>query len=144
MLVPHPVGIPLPAPSLMTQPFWDACARGELIYQTCHDCGRANFDPQPVCRHCRSEALSWKASDGTGSVFSWSVVWRPQSPQFVAPYAPAIVRLDEGYDMVSTIISCEPTDIAAGMRVTVQFHPIGDGISLPYFAPTTLPHRPRD
>jgi uncharacterized OB-fold protein len=135
VLKPHPEGIPRPYPTLTSQPFWDACARGELWYQHCTVCGLAIFDPAPICRRCTSSALEWRTSQGAGSVYSWTVVWRPQTPEFVTPYVPAIVALDEGYQMIANIIGCEPEEIAAEMRVAVEFHPIGGGIVLPYFRP---------
>jgi uncharacterized OB-fold protein len=47
----------------------------------------------------------------------------------------AIVDVDEGYQMVANIIGCEPEDVATGLPVRVEFHPIGGGMSLPYFRP---------
>jgi uncharacterized OB-fold protein len=131
----HPIGIPVPAPSALTQPYWDGCARGELLYQRCTSCGGAIFDPAPICRFCNSTSLEWAESSGRGSVYSWSIVWRPQTPAFNVPYAAAIVDLDEGYQIVANIIGCEPEDIRLGMPVQVEFHEIGSGFSLPYFRP---------
>jgi uncharacterized OB-fold protein len=68
-------------------------------------------------------------------VYSWTVAWRPQSRAFRTPYVAAIVDLDEGYQMLTNVIGCQPDDVHAGMRVAVEFHPIGGGISLPYFRP---------
>jgi uncharacterized OB-fold protein len=84
-----------------------------------------------------SSELAWERGTGKGSVYSWSVVWRPQAPQFVTPYVAAIVDLDEGYQMIANLIDCTPEDIASGMQVAVQFHPIGNGIWLPYFGPAS-------
>lgn len=131
----HPIGIPVPVPSALTQPYWDGCARGQLLYQRCESCGGAIFDPAPICRFCGSTSLEWAESSGRGTVYSWSIVWRPQTPAFVVPYAAAIVDVDEGYQIVSNIIGCEPEAIHLGMPVQVEFHEIGSGFSLPYFRP---------
>ena len=136
MLEPHPEGIPLPHPTLISQPYWDGCGRGELLYQRCTECGKAIFNPAPICRWCTSSALEWQKSKGAGSLYSWTVVWRPQTPQFVTPYVPAIIDLDEGYQMIANIIGCEPEALSTEMRLAVEFHPIGGGLSLPYFRPT--------
>jgi uncharacterized OB-fold protein len=69
-------------------------------------------------------------------VYSWTVVWRPMTPAFTVPYAPAIVRLDEGFDMVTAIVDCAPDAIHDGQRVHIQFHAVDDVITLPFFAPT--------
>ena len=142
VLVPQPLGIPLPEPTPISRPYWEGCARGELLFQRCTTCGRAIFNPSPVCRWCNGRELAWEPSDGVGSVYSWSVVWRPQAPAFVTPYVPAILDLDEGYQMVSAIIGCEPEEVHDAMRVVVEFHPIGDDMLLPYFRPVAAPQGP--
>jgi len=134
-LVPQPAAIPAPVPSPLSQPFWDGCARGELLFQRCGACGRANFDPPLLCRWCGSRDLSWEQSAGNGTVYSWTVVWRPQQPSFVVPYAPAIVDIDEGYQMLANVVGCDVEDLAVGMRVAVEFHPVSDGVVIPYFRP---------
>ena len=88
-----------------------------------------------MCRACHSRNLSWEQSAGTGVVYAWSLVWRPQTPHFTVPYAPVIVTLDEGFRMLSNLIGCESDAVATGMRVEVTFAPIGGGIHLPYFRP---------
>lgn len=135
ILQPQPVGIPAPRPSLASTPYWEATARHELTYQACDDCGTIAQRPTTVCGACLSRALSWRPSAGLGSLYSWTVVHRPQHPTFVVPYAPAIVALDEGFHLVSSIIGCHPDDLAAGLRLTVEFHPASDAIVLPYFRP---------
>ena len=135
MLRPQHDGIPVPHPSPLSARFWEGCARHELLFQRCSACGAANFDPAPACRACGASALEWEAGAGRGEIESWSIVWRPQVPAFSAPYAVAIVALDEGYQMVSNIVGCEPADVVVGLRVVVEFHGVGDGVVLPYFTP---------
>jgi uncharacterized OB-fold protein len=135
ILEPQPATIPPPYPSPISQPYWDAAKRGELLFQRCRSCGRAEFDPAFACRACGARELTWERSAGTGTVYSWTTVWRPQQPSFVVPYAPAIIDVDEGYQMLSSIIGCPVDDLAVGTRVAVEFHPVGDGYRLPYFRP---------
>ncbi len=135
LLKPHPQGIPLPSPTVVSRPYWEACRRGELLYQRCQGCGRPVFNPATICRWCNSIDLQWKRAHGTGTVYSWSTVWRPQTPAFAVPYVAAIIDVDEGYQMIANIIGCEPDAVYCGMKVAVEFHPIGGGFSLPYFRP---------
>ena len=130
---PQPSDIPLPAPSDVSQPFWDACRRHQITFQRCNACSGITFIPQPACRHCLSSDLRWEQSQGKGSVYSWTVVWRPQTPAFEIPYAIAIVDVDEGYQMVSNIIGIDPADLQVGMRVAVTFHEMNGEITIPYF-----------
>ena len=53
--------------------------------------------------------------------------------EFEPPYAPAIVTLDEGYQMLTNIVGVAPEELAIGMRVQVQFHAVGRDVTLPYF-----------
>ena len=126
--VPH-------AGSHLSQPFWQGCRVQELRYQRCATCGLANFPPTEHCRQCLSVELQWQQSDGVGEVYSWTVVHRPVTPEFTPPYAPAIVTLGEGYQMLTNIIGIAPADLAIGMPVQVQFHDVGDDVTLPYFTP---------
>jgi uncharacterized OB-fold protein len=79
--------------------------------------------------------LEWEASDGFGSVYSWTTVWRPQMPAFTVPYVAVIVDMSEGWQMLSNLIGCEPESVNIGMRVQVEFHRIRSGVALPLFRP---------
>jgi len=133
-LVPQPATIPPPVPSAHSAPYWEGTRLGELRYQRCAN-GHAEFDPTVICRTCGSRDLRWECSAGLGTVYSWTVVWRPQQPAFVVPYAPAIIDMDEGYQILASIVGCDVADLAVGMRVAVEFHPVAGGFVLPYFRP---------
>jgi uncharacterized protein len=125
---------PLPhASSQVSFPFWQGCRSGELRYQRCEACGLSNFPPTEHCRQCLSAELRWKRSGGVGEVYSWTVVYRPVTAEFEPPYAPAIITLDEGYQMLTNIVGVAPDDLSIGMRVQVQFHAVGPDVTLPYF-----------
>ena len=76
MLLPTP-GRPLPEPSWLTRPFWDAAAEGRLIVQQCLDCRSYIFRPEAACKKCLSENWNWTESTGTGTVHSFSIIMRP-------------------------------------------------------------------
>jgi uncharacterized protein len=135
MLKPQPMGIPVGVPSRLSQPYWDACARGELVFLRCDGCGLILERPATVCGACLGRSLTWTRSSGRGELYSWTVVWRPQHPSFLVPYAPAIVAVDEGWWHVAAVVGCEPEELTAGMRLAVEFHPATDEITLPYYRP---------
>jgi uncharacterized protein len=124
--VPH-------ASSQVSIPFWQGCRDGELRYQRCESCGLSNFPPTEHCRQCLSDELRWTPSEGLGEIYSWTVVRRPVSPEFEPPYAPAIITMDDGYQMLTNIVGVAPEDLAVGLRVRVQFHAVGPDLTLPYF-----------
>ena len=84
-LQPQTGAIPLPQPTMVSRPFWDGCKRGELLFQHCNACGGATWSPALMCCHCYSLDLQWQQSKGEGEVYSWTVVWRPQTPEFTGP-----------------------------------------------------------
>ena len=75
---------PLPSPSAESQPFWDACRRHELRLQRCADCGEIRFPPGPMCPACHSMRDEWVRMQGTGTIYSWVVVYPPVLPAFAA------------------------------------------------------------
>lgn len=110
-------------------------ARGVLAFQACGACSGVVFPPRGRCSLCGADALTWRASAGAGSVYSATVL----SPRDKPAYAVVLVDLDEGYRMMSRIVSASgDTTVDAGAvmiddRVTVRIEPLGDQI-LPLFA----------
>jgi uncharacterized OB-fold protein len=134
LLAPQPDGITLPTVTDVSRPFWDGCARGELLFQR-SACGRIIWIPEATCRWCGSDEYTWERGEGRGEVYSWSVVYRPVSPAYHAPYAAVIVALDEGYRILSNLVGCDVDDVGDGLRVKVRFQAYAGGITLPLFEP---------
>lgn len=128
-----PAPRPVPRPTALTRPFWQACRQGRLTVQRCEDCGRYVFTPQEFCRYCLSRSLCWVDSAGTGRIVTYTVVWRPQTPAFPAPYVVAVVELDEGYQMISNVVGGDVDAVSIGDRVQVLFVRVSDAIDLPCF-----------
>lgn len=128
-------GIPLPRPTALSRPHWEACRDGRLLVQRCADCGAYVFVPQPLCTRCTGARLEWVESAGRGSLYSYTVVHRPQRPEFAVPYVVAIVELDEGFFLLTNLVDCLPERIEIGMRVEVAFRKMSDEITLPLFRP---------
>ncbi|MHA7651477.1 Zn-ribbon domain-containing OB-fold protein [Mycobacterium sp. ML4] len=119
--------------SRVSAPYWQGCRAQELRYQRCAECGTANFPPTEHCRECLAISMVWTRSGGRGEIYSWTVVYRPVTADFESPYAPAVVTLDEGYQMLTNIIGVAPVELSVGMRVRVEFHTAGTDLTLPYF-----------
>ncbi len=139
LLEPQSGPLPHAAPSGAGAPFWAGCAAGELRYQRCRNCAAVTFPPVETCRDCLSGDLAWEVSSGRGTVYSWTVVHRPATPAFAVPYAPAIVDVAEGFQVLTNLVGVAPEDITAGMPVAVRFESVGppgtEAPTLPYFAP---------
>ena len=75
-------------------------------------------------------------SSGRGTLYSYTVVHRPQQPVFEVPYTVAIVELEEGWYMLSKLVDCEPEEVEIGMPLEVSFRPMSEEITLPFFRPS--------
>jgi len=126
---------PLPTPSELTRPFWDAAREHRLVRQVCRDCRTSFFSPQIACPACLSEAYDWVPSSGRGEIYSCTVVHRAPSPGFDVPYVFAIVDLEDGWSMLANVVGCEVAEATIGLPVRVTFLDF-DEITLPAFEPT--------
>ncbi|HXZ65498.1 MAG TPA: Zn-ribbon domain-containing OB-fold protein [Streptosporangiaceae bacterium] len=133
---------PVPEPTPDTRPFWDGCARGQLMLQRCRACREPYFYPRAVCPACGSTDVEWFAASGRATLYSYVINYRP-APGFEAdaPYAIAVVELAEGPRMMTNIVGVPntPEDLVLDMALEVTFEPRGD-ISLPVFAPAGKAH----
>ncbi len=129
---------PLPQPTPETQPFWDGTKAGELRLQRCDACSNVIFPPRPFCPKCASRSVSWFKASGRGKLWSYVINHRP-APGFEqdAPYAIAVVKLDEGPQMMTNIVDCPqtPEALQLDMPVEVVFEAVSEAISLPKFRP---------
>lgn len=128
---------PVPVPSVLSAPHWRGCAEGQLLVQRCAGCAKLLFPPTAICNRCAGMDLPWLESSGNGTVYSYTVVHRPQQPVFEVPYVPAIVELEEGWHMFTSIVGCSPADVHVGMAVRVAYRRVSDEIVLPEFTPRT-------
>jgi uncharacterized OB-fold protein len=53
----------------------------------------------------------------------------------MAPYAVALIDLDEGVRMLSNVVGCPPDEVVVGMAVQVTWEALDDGRHLPLFEP---------
>ncbi len=125
---------PVPEYSPLTELYWRAAARGRFLLLRCNACGRAQHPPRRWCPHCWTRELSWTEASGRARVLTFSVVHQPPSAGFEVPYVLAVVKLEEGPQMMCNIVACAPTEVAVDMAVEVTFEPRGD-IALPQFRP---------
>ena len=130
---------PVPYPDDVSEPFWSACVRHELVVQTCVSCGHRRFPPRPMCPQCHSFEATWEPSSGRGRVWSWVVAHPPVVASFAerVPFNVAVIELDEGVRMIGNILECANDDIREGMPVEVTFEDVEDGVSLPQWRPAT-------
>jgi len=128
-------GVPLPAPTADTAPFYEAAGRGELRLQRCAACGRFRHYPRPTCPACLSREHTWERAGGRGTVWTWTIVRGPTLPAFEArvPYNVVDVLLEEGVHFVSEVLDCAPEELTAGLPVEAVFVPASPEVTLVKF-----------
>ena len=126
---------PLPALEGLTREFYGFCRQDELRFQRCTDCQAWRHVPREMCAECGSMQWDWQASSGRGKLFTWTVAARPMHPAFAedAPYAPAVVELEEGVRLVTEIVDCHPDELEIDEPVEVVFEQVTPEITLPKF-----------
>jgi uncharacterized OB-fold protein len=131
---------PIPEPSAMSRPYWDAAAQGRLILQSCAECGRVRHYPQLLCSHCYSDAVIWKDASGRGTVHSWTVAHHAFHPAFAAdlPYTLVTVDLEEGVRALGLWQS--DVKLSLGLPVHGQFEPREESVA-PIFRPIVNPDK---
>jgi uncharacterized OB-fold protein len=125
---------PLPRPTPLTQPFWDATREGRLIVQRCSTCSTYVWTPQMACRECLTETLEWAPVSGKGKIYTFVVMHHAAIPAFKEPYTLAVIELDEGPRMFADLVDIDPDDVRIDTPVEVQFEFVGD-FGLYHFRP---------
>jgi uncharacterized OB-fold protein len=119
----------------ISQPFFDGCARGELLVPKCERCGKLFFYPSVLCQHCHSPEWDWEPMSGDATVYSFTELHRPVG-DMQAPYIVAVVELAEGVRMMTNIVGDGAHDVSLGDPVRVRFGDSWDGRRVPLFERT--------
>src|SRR5437764_10226237 len=114
---------PLPVVTDENCSFWEGCRQGKLLLQFCDACQQYQFYPRLYCMHCSSDKLHWVEASGRGVIYSYTIIHQNKSPEFMpdVPYNVAIVQLEEGPRMMSSIVDIDPTNLRVDLPVTVVF-----------------------
>lgn len=129
---------PVPEASGYGEPFWAAARDHRLVLQHCPRCDRLQHFPRPWCTACLHDELDFVPASGLGVVYSFTVVRRNPNPAFAArvPYVLALVDLDEGVRVMSSVVGCDPGSVHVGQRVEVCFEDVDDAHTIPLFTPS--------
>ena len=133
---------PLPRPTPLSQPFWDGLKAHELRIQRCEACGHAVFFPRSHCPSCGSRQLQWQAASGHGTLYTFTVARVPTLPEFTdeMPQLLAVVALDEGPHLNTTVVGVDPADLRVGMRLRAVFDERPGAVTLLRFTAEEGPH----
>lgn len=128
---------PVPIVNPWARPFWDAARENKLKIQKCTDCNSHIFYPRIACPHCFSDNVEWVETSGKGKIYSYTVVENNAPSAFIGdlPYVVAVVRLEEGVQLLTNIVDCDPYEVECDMPVQVTFEKLNDEFTLPKFKP---------
>jgi uncharacterized OB-fold protein len=89
----------------LTEPYYQALLRGELVGQHCKACDRPILYPRHVCPFCYESDLGWVQLSGKGVLHSFAVqrVGPPSGFEEDLPYAVGVVKLDEGVQLLGRL-----------------------------------------
>jgi uncharacterized OB-fold protein len=73
----------------------------------CNQCGAYTVPPQKVCSNCHSEDMAVVELSRKGEVRSFTVIYTP-AEGFDAPYIVALVELEEGPWVTTSVINFDP------------------------------------
>lgn len=128
---------PRPAITPLAQPFWDALREHRIVIQRCDDCARWVHYPRIRCPYCGSGALTFAPVEPRAMLHSFTVARQATAPQFAAevPQKIAIVELDCGVRLTTTLVTDDPDSIRPGAALDAVFDDGDDGITLLRFRP---------
>ncbi len=127
---------PLPQPTPISAPFWDGLKAHEVRIQQC-DHGHWLFFPRTHCPTCGSRQLSWKVVSGEGTLYTFTVARVPTLPEFSdeMPQLLAVVELEQGVHINTTMVGVQPEDLRVGQRVRPVFDERPGSVTLLRYTP---------
>jgi uncharacterized protein len=134
--------IPLPEPTPVSQPFWDALAEHRILVQWSPSLGSHVFYPRTLAPGTLADDLEWREIDGLGTLHTFTVTDRPTAPPWAdaVPQILAVVAWDAGPRVSTEIVGVDRDDLRVGMRVRPVFCDVPDaGITLLRYTATDGP-----
>ena len=101
--------------------------RYRLEANKCTTCDVTFFPPRLVCPECKGQELEEVRLAERGKLLTYTIIRVPPC-QFAdqAPYAVAIVELDDGTRLTGQVVDCAFEDIKIGQRVKAEFRKLYD------------------
>lgn len=132
---------PLPQPTPISAPFWEGLRHHQVRLQQCEH-GHWLFFPRTHCPTCGTRQLTWQNVSGEGTLYSFTVARVPTLPEFTdeMPQLLAVVALDQGVHINTTLVGVEPGDIRIGQRLRPVFDERPGSATLLRYTPVESTH----
>lgn len=125
--------IPLPEPTPVSRPFWDALADHRIVVQWSPSLARFVFYPRMLAPSTLADDLEWREIDGLGTLHTFTVTDRPTAPPWASatPQLLAVVEWDAGPRCSTELVDVDRDALRVGMRVRPVFWDVpGAGVTL--------------
>ncbi len=112
----------------MIPSFWRKIRyRYNLTGTKCENCGRIYHPPRNICPECRRKSSITEVDLGDrGELLTYSIVHdAPESFKLQRPYVIGLIKLESGV-VVTSQISCKPSELRIGMKVKAVFRKYGE------------------
>ena len=86
---------PLPIPTPVSQPFWDALREHRIVIQYSPSAEKYVFYPRTLAPGTLTDDLEWREIDGAGTLYTYTVARRPTGPPW-ADQVPSCSRSSNG------------------------------------------------
>ena len=122
-----PAGLPAPRAENdgLSEPYWTAAAKEQLLVQRCNQCGQWQWGPEWICHNCLSFDVGWQEVEAHGVIFSWE---RSHHPVHAAlrehgPYIAVLVELPHAGNvrMLGNLLGDPLQDVRVGAHVQAVF-----------------------
>ncbi|MXX79941.1 MAG: acyl dehydratase [Chloroflexi bacterium] len=131
---------PLPTPIPRSQPFWDGLRERKVRIQYSPSSDQWVFYPRSLAPLTLADDLEWRDISGEGTLYTYTIARRPTAPDFAGeePQIIAVIELDEGPRLTSTLVNVDEGQIVVGMRVKPVFEVLpGTETTLLRYEPAT-------
>lgn len=129
---------PVPEPTPVSQPFWDALSEHKVRIQYSPSSGEYVFYPRLLAPGTLADDLEWREISGMGTLYTYTVADRPTAPPWAdsLPQLLAVVEWDEGPRLSTEMVNVEPDELVVGMRVAPVFCAVpGTGVTMLRYEP---------
>ena len=130
---------------LTTARYWrEIPQRYRLEAGKCTACGTTHYPPRRICRECGKREFETVVLPDTGTVETFTVIHvAPDGFGDLAPYAVALVNLDDGTRMMCQLVDTDLDSIEVGLKIKLEFRLIrADGSAgVLYYGHKAVPAR---
>lgn len=123
--LPPVLGIPVPVPTGLDQPFHAGLAARRLMLQQCGSCHGWQWPAEVLCYRCRSFDMRWAEVPPVGKVFSWTRVWHPAHEGLTdaVPYLVVVVEVPAagGVRLIGNLLGDPAREPVTGERLLGEF-----------------------